>query len=554
MPKPPSRRSRKAALRHVLDRGRLVLAPRARVLLKSGFDMIGDALRPTLGPTARTVLIERLNRNEAPELMDDGATLARRIVELPLYRNTGGMLMRHVAWRVLDQVGDGTATAAVIAQALVQETNRYIASGANPAILRDGIERGLVESLEALDQHVLPMNGVEHLRQIALAAGHDEDVADIIVKIHQEHGLGITICTQEWMARELSYEVADGCKWNSGFAHSDFITDKEHNLAWSEKPYLLFTNVFVDTAEQIVPIMQQVAMMGGREFVLIAPKIEDTALATLLVNNQRGNLHSLAIKAPGEGVHRVGVLQDLAAKTSGRFLSADAGDRVEFATVEDLGECDLVWASRDFFSVIGGEGDPDEIEKQVQSIRGELENEDAPFNRENLRKRLAQLTGGLATLNVGAATKTEMVERRARADRAIKAVEAARSEGVVPGGGVALAALAKSLRANDPCHELDERLGRLALARAMEEPLRVIAENAGAHAPSVVATVQSDGGFLGYDAVRHEFVDMREAGILDPVNVVRAALRNAVSAAVMLMLTEALVIPKYRYLHADPKP
>ena len=356
------------------------------------------------------------------------------------------------------------------------------------------------------------------------------------------------------MARELSYEVADGCKWNSGFAHSDFISDLERNLAWSEKPYLLFTNVFIDSAEQIIPIMQQIVAIGGREFVLIAPKISDTALATLLVNNRSGTLHSVGIIAPGGGALRVGVLQDLAAKTGGRFLSADAGDRVERATVDDLGECDLVWASRDFFSVIGGIGDPEDVERQVHTIRAELEAADAPYDRQELRKRLGHLTGGLATMNVGAATKTEMVERRARADRAIKAVEAARTEGVVAGGGIALVTLAKILRANEPSTILDERLGRQALATALEEPLRVIAENAGAKPNEVLARVKREGGYFGFDAVRREFVDVREAGILDPVNIIRAAVRNGVSAAVMLTLTETLVIPKYRYLHATPTP
>src|SRR6185437_812437 len=232
MPKPPSKRSRQARLRHVLDRGRLVLSPRARILLRSGFDIVGDALRPTLGPTARTVLVESLNHTDGPELMDDAATLARRIVELPLYRNAGGMLMRHVVWRVMDQVGDGTATAAVIAQALVREASRLIAAGANPAILRLGIEDGLVEALAALDQLVLPIEGHAHLRQIALAAGHDETVADKIVEIHRLHGMDVVITTQEWMANDVSFEVADGSKWDAGFASSEFINDPSRNLAW----------------------------------------------------------------------------------------------------------------------------------------------------------------------------------------------------------------------------------------------------------------------------------------------------------------------------------
>ena len=554
MPKPPSKRSRQARLRHVLDRGRLVLSPRARILLRSGFDTIGDALRPTLGPTARTVLVEPLNRADGPELMDDAATLARRIVELPLYRNAGGMLMRHVVWRVMDQVGDGTATAAVIAQALVREATRLIGAGANPAILRIGIEDGLLEALEELDRLVLPIDGPAQLRQIALAAGHDETVADRIVEIHRLHGVDIVITTQEWVANEVAFEVADGSKWDAGFASSEFINDPPRNLAWAFNPYVLLTDVFVETAEQIVPIMQQVANAGGQSLVVIAPKISDTALATLLVNNQRGTLHSLGVLAPGVGAHRVGVLQDLAALTGGRFLSADAGDKIDHADLDDLGTCDRVWASRDFFSVIGGQGDAEAIQEQAASVRAALETVEIPFDRANLRRRLGHLTGGHAVLNVGAATKTEMTERIVRAERAIKAVEAARKEGVVPGGGVALVASAGAIRVDDPELDFERRLGRLALARAMEEPLRVIVENAGAEPEPVVCRVRASGGQIGFDAVARELADVREAGILDPINVVRAALRNGVSAAVMLMLTEALVIPRFRYLHADPKP
>ncbi len=483
MPKPPSKRSRKARLAHVLDRGRLVLAPRARTLVRSGFDLIADALSPTLGPTARTVLVERMNRWDPPEISDDAATIARRIVELPLYRNTGGMLLRHVVWRVLDQVGDGTATTAVIAQSLLRETTRQIAAGANPAVLRKGIDDGLVQALEALDSLAVPVDTLEALRSIALGAGHDEAVADRIAEIHDKHGWDITICIQEWLANELAVEVVDGWKWDSGFASSEFVTAKERGLAWAESPFLLFTNVFLESAEQVVPILQQVSN-----------------------------------------------------------------------AVEDLGFCDRVWASRDFFAVIGGDGEEEDILERAAIVRSAIESEDAPYDRALLRKRLGYLTGGVATLSIGAATKTEMIERKARAERAVKAVESGRREGVVAGGGVALIACAAAIDTCCPELPLDERLGRIALARALEEPLRTIVANSGAEPEPIAHAVRQGHGKVAYDAVRGELVDPIEAGILDPINVIRAAMRNGVSAAVMAMLTEALVIPRYRYLHADPKP
>lgn len=539
----------------VEDRARLVLAPKARIYMKRGFDTVGDALRPTLGPTAHTVLIEQMNRTDPPEIMDDAATTARRIIELPIYINAGAMLMRHLVWRVLDQVGDGTATAAVLAQALLEEATRYIAAGANPAILRRGIESGLVLALEALCPQAAPLTGRDQIQRIAIAAGHDQEVAEKIGEIHEQYGPDIVISVQEWLANELSVEVADGSKWNSGFASSDFINDQERNLAWAEAPFLLLTDAYLERAEQVIPIMQRVLAAGGHELVFIAGKISDSALAVMLANNRSGTLHSVAIQAPeGGGDHRAGVLQDLAAQTSGRFINSEAGDKVENAQLEDLGRCDLVWASRDFFSVIDGEEDPDAVDERIRAIQGALDDADAPYDRELMRLRLGRLTGGVAVLSVGAATKTEMLERKARAERAVKAVEAARREGVVPGGGVALVNCAKAIPTDDPDLLLDERMGRLALVRALEEPLRVIVENAGAEPNPIVASVKSDSGRTGYDAVRGSLTDVFDAGILDPANVIRVALRNGVSAAVMLMMSEALIIPRFRLLHVDPKP
>ena len=554
MPIRPSKRSQKARLAHVLNHGHLVLSPAARRLMREGFDTMADALSPTLGPTARTVLIESLNRTEAPIFTDDAATVARRIIELPLLRNTGGMLMRHVVWRSFDQVGDGAATTAVIAQALLREATRVIAAGANPAVLRQGIDAALVEALEALDRLAIPVETLEAIRRIAVGAGHDQAVADKIAEIHEQYGWDIVICTQEWLANELAVEVVDGVKWDGGYVASEFITEEERRLAWSVQPLILITNVFLDKAEQVVPIMELVASNGGKELIFIAPKITDQALATMLVNNERGILHTVGIKPPGIGAHLLGVLEDLAAQTGARLFEADAGDKPAFATLNDLGFADLVWASRDFFSVIGGDGLEEDVQDRVRVVKNAIENEDAPYDRALLRKRLGYLTGGVATLSIGAATKSEMVERKIRADRAIKAVESGRRDGVVAGGGVALIAAGQAVNPGCPETAFDQHLGRLALIRALEEPLRVIARNSGAEPGPVLHAVRNGRGKVAFDAVGGTYVDPIEAGILDPINVVKAAVRNGVSAAVMALLTEALIIPRYRYLHADPKP
>lgn len=538
----------------VEKRGRLISAPHARPLFKRGFDTVGNALSPTLGPISGTVLIEDMIRTNSPEILDDAATVARRIVELPLPLNSGGMLMRHLVWRVLDQVGDGTATAAVIAQTLLNETTRYVASGANPPILRKGIESGLEQALDALDRQAQCIKGVSQVRDIALAACHDADIADVVGQIHEKMGMEVVICLQDWLANELTVEVADGAKWNSGFASSDFINDVERNLAWSENPWILLTNLDLDRAEQVMPIMQKLANAGEHEFVIIGGKITEDALATLLVNNRRDALHSLGIQAPEGAEHRLGVLQDLAALTGARVITGDAGDTIENAQLSDLGCCDVVWASRDFFSVIGCEPDEEAVSKQVGQIRAKLETEEASHERENLRKRLGYLTGGVATLNVGAATKTAMAERKTRAERAVKAVEAARRAGIVPGGGVALVNCAKAVQTEDPCLTLDERLGRKALVRALEEPFRVIVRSAGLEPGVFLDAVRRGNGWTGLDVRQRDLVDLHEAGIADPTNVVRVAMRSGVSGAVMALLTEAVVIPRFRLLHPDPHP
>jgi len=538
----------------VEKRGQLISAPRARPLLKRGFDTVGNALVPTLGPISGTVLVEQMIRTNSPEILNDAATVARRIVELPLPINSGGMLMRHLVWRVLDQVGDGTATAAVIAKTLLDEATRYIASGANPAILRKGIETGLEQALAELARQSRCVDGVSQIRDIALAACHDADVADIVGQIHERHGMDIVICLQEWLANELAVEVADGAKWNSGFASSEFISDVERNLGWSESPWILLTNLDLDRAEQVMPIMQKLASAGEHELVIIGGKITESALATLLVNNQRGTLHSLGIQAPEGAEHRLGVLQDLAALTGARVVTGDAGDTIENAQLSDLGCCDVVWASRDFFSVIGGEADDESVAKQVRQVRAKLEAEETALERENLRKRLGYLTGGVATLSVGAATKTELVERKARAERAVKSVEAACRDGVVPGGGVALVNCAGAVKTEEPCLTLDERLGRKALVRALEEPFQVIVRSAGLEPGVFLDMVRHGDGWTGLDVRRGAVVDLHDAGIVDPINVVRVAMHSAVSGAVMALLTEAIVIPRFRLLHPDSKP
>ena len=547
------RMSKKDKTFGVEDRAHLVLSPRAREFLKLGFDTMGDALRPTLGPTGGTVLIEQMVRTNAPEILDDAATVARRIVELPMYVNAGGMLMRHLVWRVLEQVGDGTATAAMIAQALLREATRYIAAGASPPMLRRGIESGLALALDALDQQATPVDGLATLHRIALTAGHDSAVADKIAAIHEQYGLNIVISIQEWLANELAVEVADGSKWDSGFASSEFINDQPRNLAWSENPYVLLADLTLKDAAQVLPIMQRVLADGGSELVVIAAEIAESALGALLANNRNGALHSVGILAPGGG-HRPDILADLAAQTGGRVIVGDAGDRVENAQVSHLGRCRLVWASRDFFSVIDGAPNDEAVANRLRQVRGALETEEVPFHREVLRQRLGRLAGGVAVLSVGAATRTEMVERKGRAERAVKAVEAARCDGVVPGGGVALINCARHVPTAGATLSLDERMGRLALVRALEEPLRVIVENSGNEPEPCVHLVKQDSGRTGFDAVHGQMIDVYDAGILDPINVVRAALRNGVSAAVMIMLSEALVIPRFRLLHPDPKP
>jgi chaperonin GroEL len=495
-----------------------------------------------------------MDRTESPELLDDASLVAQRIVDAPLHLNSGAMLMRHLVWRVADRVGDGTATAAVIAQALLRETTRHMAAGANPAVMRKGIESGLLQALASLDGLVMPVQDMDHLRHVALAAGHDDELASTITGIYEQRGLDIVISLQEWQANTLSVEVADGSKWDSGYASQAFINDPDRGLAWSEDPYLLFTNDFLETAEQIIPVMEKVAAAGGTELVVIAASISDAALAPMLATNERGGLHSLAILAPGLGDHRVGVLHDLAALTGGNAISSHSGDRIEDARIEDLGRCGIVWASRDFFSVIDGEPDETRVAERVRLVTGAIEREETPSERDLLRQRLGRLTGGVAVLGVGAATKTEITERMARAGRMVRAIEAARRDGVAPGGGVGLVAAAQAVETCNSRLTLDERFGRLALVRALEEPLSVIVENAGGEPGPILHAARQGKGHVAYDARTGETVDPFTVGILDPINVLRLAVQAGVSTGVMAMLTEVIVIPKYRLLHAPKNP
>lgn len=532
----------------------VIPAPRAGVLLRQGFDIVGQALRLTLGPTGCTVLIEQMSRTDSPELLDDAATIARRIVELPLRHNTGAMLMRHLVWRVLDQVGDGTATAAVLAQALVREGARHIAAGAHPVGLRRGVETGLLQALEALDALRRPLQGLPMLHAVALAACHEEELADVVIGIYKQYGEEIIIALQESQASGLTVEVADGSKWDSGFASPSFVNDPERNLAWSRHCRLLLTNVELERAEQVIPVMSRTAMAGEQELVFIAPRISDAALSVMLTNNRLGGVHSLAITAPGLGDHRTGVLQDLAALTGARYINQASGAKIEDAQVEDLGRCDVVWASRDFFSVINGRGDATAIADRAQQVRGALERAETAAEREEFRLRLGRLTGGVAVLSVGAATKTEMLERKLRAERAVKATEAARTEGVVPGGGVALLLAAKAINSTDAGLSLNERLGRMALARAMEEPFRAIVGNVAGDASLAAHAVRAAGGTKVYDARLRSVADICDSGIFDASNVVRTALRDSVSIAVTALSVDTIIIPKDRIRVAPKNP
>jgi chaperonin GroEL len=512
----------------------------ARRALERGVEKVASAVRVTLGPKGRNVVLEK--KWGSPTITKDGVTVAKEIELADPYENLGAQLVREVASKTNDLAGDGTTTATVLAWAMVREGLKTVAAGSNPMLIKRGIDRAVEAVVEELKKLSQPVEGREDIAHVAGIAANDPAIGEIIADAMQKVGRDGVITIEESKGIETTTEVVEGMQFDRGYISPYFITDPDKMEAVLEEPFLLLTEKKISAARDIVPIMEKVIRFG-KPLVVIAEDVEGEALATLVVNKLRGVLQSVAVKAPGYGDRRKAMLQDMAILTGGRVISDDIGVKLESVEVDMLGRAEKVRVTKEDTTIIGGKGKPEDIKGRIAQIKKEIEETTSDYDREKLQERLAKLSGGVAQIRVGAATETEMKERKMRFEDALNTTKAAVEEGIVPGGGVALI---RCIPALDKVQaEGDEAVGVNIVRRALEEPLRQLAENAGMEGSLVVERVKEakDKNF-GLNVLTGEFTDLVKAGVVDATKVTRLALQNAASVAGMLLTTEALVVEK----------
>lgn len=518
----------------------LLFAPQARVALLHGVNCLADLVRPTLGPVSRYVAVANAFPNRAPELLDDGATILRRTIQLlDPYADMGAMLLRHTLWQMHRAVGDGTATTAVLMQSIVNQATRYLAAGGHVADLRRGLEQGLAVVLATLEQQARPLDSPTMIRRVAETLCHDPELAELLGEVFDIVGADGYVQVEKGHTRSLERYYVEGVHWNEGYVSPYFITDPPRQEARLQEPAILISDLRLTSADQLVPLLEQVAGTRRCSLLVIADEIAGSALGLLVANHQAGKLRLLAVRAPSHGTHRVGILEDLAVLTGGRVVTQAAGARAQNITPTDLGQARLAWASANAFGVVGGRGDPVKLRQRIATLRRELAATEERDDRDKLQERVSKLLGGAAILQVGAATQTELDTRKARAERAVKGLHLALAGGVLPGGGAALLACQPAVHALAASPV--EQVGLEVLTRALEEPLRVIAANAGYEPATTVTQVKTCPPGWGFDVLTGQVVNTWEAGILDPAPVLTKALETAVSGAIMVLTTDVLV-------------
>lgn len=517
---------------------RILFGSHAHSALRTGFNQLAAALEVALGPTGNLVGVERTNRNRAPELLADGAAIARRIAGLPNpHEGMGAYLARHIAWQMEENVGDGATTAVVIARHILNESHRHIAAGHNAMSLRRGLEKGLDAAVAALRGLAFPLEKREQTVALATAIIGDPVLGKFVEEVFDVVGPLGAVEIRKSYARTHDRRYIRGVLWNNGWISSYFCT--EPGKAVVEKPYLLFTDRHLSRADELIPLMGQIRKEGGRGLVVIATDVAGDALNLLVTNKQRGGLPTLAVKAPGLGLEKAEVLADLAALCGGKVFLNVAGEPLAKATLADLGQADEVQAIRSSFTIVGGHGRPAAIRERADNLRKRIPS--APYGRERDRliERQAKLTGGVAVLEIGGASDTEQEFLDERTEEAVRVVRLALQDGIVPGGGAAYLACIPALAQLSLSAE--EAPAISILCRALEAPARAIIANAGVEAAPILARLQAKGTGWGYDVLRHEIVEMAAAHIVDPAKVAEAALRTGVSGALMGMTTDVLV-------------
>ena len=522
----------------------------ARQALLRGVNILANAVKITLGPKGRNVVLEK--GYGAPTITKDGVTVAKEIEVEDKFENAGVELVKEVASKTNDDVGDGTTTATVLAQAIVREGLKNVTAGANPVALKRGIDKCVEAIVKEMKEKTAKPVEQDEIADVAAISANDKEIGRKIADAMKEVGKDGVITVEESPSFGMEIETVQGMRFDKGYVSAYMVTNTERMEAEYSDPYILITDKKVSSVHDVLPLLEKLAQSGKKELVIIADEVEGEALATFVVNKLRGTFNVLAVKAPGFGDRRKEMLQDIAVLTGGRVITEEVGLKLENATIEDLGRAHKVIATKDNTTVVKGAGEQKEIQDRVAQIKKMIEQTDSDFDKEKLQERLAKLSGGVAIIKVGAATETEMKEIKHRIEDAVGATKAAVEEGVVPGGGVALLRAVKALDGLQL--EAEEAVAVNILRRALEEPLRQIAENAGVDGAVVTEEVKKNSGNYGYNAATGKYEDMVKAGIIDPAKVARFALQNAASIAGMFLTTEAVVtdIPKKEEPHIPP--
>ena len=514
----------------------------ARAALKRGVDKLADAVKVTLGPKGRNVVIDK--KFGAPTVTKDGVTVAKEIELSDPLENMGAQMVKEVATKTSDVAGDGTTTATVLAQAIVREGFRNVTGGVNPMALKRGIDKAVTAVVEQLKSISVPTAGKKEIAQIgAISANNDKEIGDLIAEAMEKVGKDGVITVEEAKGLETTLETVDGMQFDRGYLSPYFVTDPDKMEVVLEDALVLIHDKKISSMKDLLPILEKVAQMG-KPLLIIAEDVEGEALATLVVNKLRGTLRVAAVKAPGFGDRRKAMLEDVAVITNGKVISEEIGFKLENAVVSDLGNAKRIVIDKDNTTLIDGGGDSDKIQGRIKEIRAQIDKSTSDYDSEKLQERLAKLAGGVAVINVGAATESEMKEKKARVEDALHATRAAVEEGIVPGGGVAFIRAQSALKGLK-LEESDEQIGADIVRRALEEPIRMIAQNAGAEGSIVVEKVRSSKTTnFGYNALTDTYEDLVLAGVIDPTKVARTALQNAASIAGLLLTTEATIVER----------
>ena len=521
----------------------LIFAEEARRKLKNGIDTVATAVVTTLGPKGRNVAIDR--KFGAPTITHDGVTVAKEIELEDPYENMGAQLIKEAATKTNDIAGDGTTTSTLLAHTIVSEGLKTLAAGGNPMLLKRGIEVAAKKVSEEIKKHAITISTREDIANVATTSAQDSSIGELIADVMDKVGKDGVITVEESKGLEFEQEYVEGMQFDRGYISPYFITDPEHMESVIPEPYILIYDKKISAAQDLVSILEKLVQTGKRDLVIIAEDVDSEALALLVVNKLRGMLNVLAVKAPGFGDRRKAMLQDIAFLTGATVISEETGRKLETVVLPDLGRAEKVVADKDNTTIIGGKGDEAQIKGRIEQIRVEIDKTTSDYDREKLQERLAKLSGGVAIIRVGAATETELKEKKHRVEDALSATRAAVEEGIVPGGGVALIN-AMSVLNDLKLNSEDEQIGAKIVYKALEMPMRKIIENAGLDGAVVLEKVRAEkkakkNDKVGFDVIREEYIDMIKGGLGDPAKVTRGALENAASIAAMILTTEALI-------------